>query len=309
MAHNSISDIAQAAAEYTHAVFHPAGGTPPPAQWAVPLDDQRHLGMTFNPNEGCAILTAWRRAFHDAPDTDDVLGEALLRRGFDTRLGAGLIGGISPELGASLSLPLYAACDAQPLHDAADALLRELDLMERAPGEAAERLPVAPADARAMLGDAQRAERDLSRLAQSCGLDALPAGSRQFDLLFDDLPGRITLHPSNRLAVADFYLHDAVAVQGSLRRAVIKSALLINQNALRGNAFAVGLDSRDFVATTARIALDRLDDDIWPRWLQYQVTQALDTRALVRSLSLDNAEISFGGVGGGAAPVAPGALA
>ena len=308
MAHNSISDIAQAAAEYTRAVVHPAGYAPPPAQWAVPLDDQRQLGMATNPNEGSVVLTAWRRAFQDAPDTDDLLGDTLLRRTFDTRMGAGLVGGITPELGVSLSVPLYAACDAQPLQDAAEALLRELDQMEDAPGEAADALPLLPADARALPGDAQRAERDLARLAQSCGLDALPAGARQFDLLFDDLPGRITLHPSNRLIVADFYLHDAVAVQGSLRRAVIKGALLINQNALRGNAFAIGLDSRDFVTATGRIALDRLDDDIWPRWLQYQVTQALDTRALVQRLALENAQIAFGGAGG-AVSVAPGELA
>ncbi|MNT43967.1 hypothetical protein D3C72_1804660 [compost metagenome] len=99
-----------------------------------------------------------------------------------------------------------------------------------------------------------------------------------------------------------------MAVQGSLRRAVIKGALLINQNALRGNAFAIGLDSRDFVTATGRIALDRLDDDIWPRWLQYQVTQALDTRALVQRLALENAQIAFGGAGG-AVSVAPGELA
>lgn len=308
MAHNSISDIAQAAAEYTHAAFHPPVDGAPPAQWAVPLDDQHRLGMAANPNDGSVILSAWRRAFNDAPDTDDLLGEALLRRGFETRLGAGLIGGVTPELGASLSLPLYAPCDAQPLQDAADALLRELDRVDGAAGDEPDALPVVPADARALLGDAQQAERDLSRLAQSCGLDALPAGSRHFDLLFDDLPGRVTLHPSNRLLVVDFFVHDAVALQGSLRRAVIKSALLINQNALRGHAFVVGLDSRDFVTTTGRIALDRLDDDLWPRWLQYQVTQALDTRGLVQSLSLENADISFGGAGG-AATIAPGELA
>jgi hypothetical protein len=308
MAHNSISDIAQAAAEYTHAAFHPTGDAAPPAQWAVPLDDQHQLGMAINPQDGSVVLTAWRRAFNDAVDVDDLLGEALLRRGFDTRMGAGLIGGITPELGASLSLPLYAACDAQPLQAAADALLRELDRMESAPGSDADAMPIVPADARGVLGDAQRAERDLSRLAQSCGLAALPAGSRQFDLLFDDLPGRITLHPSNRLILADFFLHDAVALQGSLRRAVIKSALLINQAALRGHAYVVGLDSRDFVTATGRIAVDRLDDDIWPRWLQYQVTQALDTRALVKNLSLQDAEISFSATGGAAA-VTPGELA
>ncbi len=308
MAHNSISDIAQAAAEYTHAAFHPPADGAPPAQWAVPLDDQRRLGMAANPNDGSVILTAWQRAFNDAPDADDLLGESLLRSGFETRLGAGLIGGITPELGASLSLPLYAPCDAQPLQAAAEVLLRELDRAENAPGDDPEALPVVPADARAMLGDAQRAERDLSRLAQGCGLDALPPGARHFDLLFEDLPGRVTLHPSNRLLIVDFFLHDAVALQGSLRRAVIKTALLINQNALRGHALVVGLDSRDFVTTTGRIALDRLDDDIWPRWLQYQVTQALETRGLVKSLSLENADISFGGAGG-AATVAPGDLA
>ncbi|MFJ3463716.1 hypothetical protein [Achromobacter spanius] len=308
MAHNPISDIAQAAAEYTHAAFHPPADGAPPAQWAAPLDDQHRLGMSINPTDGSVVLTAWRRAFNDAPDTDDLAGEALLRTSFDTRLGAGLIGGITPELGASLSLPLYAPCDAHPLHAAADALLRELYRMDSAPADDADPLPAVPADARALLDDAQRAERDLARMAQSCGLEALPSGARHFDLLFDDLPGRITLHPSNRLLIADFFVHDAVALQGSLRRAVIKSALLINQNALRGHAFVMGLDSRDFVTTTGRIALDRLDDDIWPRWLQYQVTQALEARGLVKRLSLENAEISFGGAGG-AATVAPGELA
>lgn len=308
MAHNSISDIARAAAETTHAVFHPAGDAAPPAQWAVALDDQHRLGMTVNAHDGSVVLSAWRRIFNDDPGVDDLQGEALLRRSFDTRLGAGLVGGIAPELGASLSLPLYDACDADPLEAAADALLRELDRMERDPGSVPGAMPVVPADARSLRGDAQRAERDLARLAQGCGLETLPAGARQFDLLFDDLPGRITLHPSNRLVLADFFLHDAAALRGSLRRAVIKSALLINQAGLRGHPYAVGLDSRGFMTATGRIALDRLDDDIWPRWLQYQVTQALETRALIKSLSLENAEISYTGTAGSAA-INPGELA
>ena len=262
--------------------------------------------MARNAYDGSVVLTAWRHAFNDAPGFDDPQGEALLRRGFDTRLGAGLIGGISPELGPSLSIALYSPCDAQALHDTADALLRELDRLERPLAHdpsSASALPRGPQ------GDARQAEHDLARLARACGLDALPIGARQFDLLFDDLPGRITLHPSNRLLLTDFFLHDAAALQGALRRAVIKSALLINQNALRGHAYVVGLDSRQFITATGRVALTSLDDDTWPRWLQYQVAQASDTRALVRNLALEDAQIAYGTAAAVAGTTTPGALA
>jgi hypothetical protein len=303
MAFNSLSDIAQAAAQYAQAHFH-TGDTEQPALWAVPLDDNHQGGLARNAHDGSVVLTAWRHAFNDAPGFDDPQGEALLRRGFDTRLGAGLIGGISPELGPSLSLPLYAACDAQALHDIADTLLRELD---RLAGPHPDATPPA-ALPRGPQGDARQAERDLARLALACGLDTLPSGARQFDLLFDDLPGRVTLHPDNRRLLIDFFLHDAAALQGSLRRAVIKSALLINQNALRGHAYVVGLDSRQFVTGSGRIALERLDDDTWPRWLQYQLAQAQDTRALVRDLALEGAQISFGVAAAATGAAAPGAL-
>ncbi|WP_395757352.1 hypothetical protein [Achromobacter sp. EB05] len=304
MAHNSLSDFARAAAQYAQAHVD-SSDTEQPAQWAVPLDDHHQLGMTRNAQDGSVVLTAWRHAFNDAPGFDDPQGEALLRRSFDTRLGAGLIGGISPELGPSLSLPLYAACDTQALHDIADALLRELDRLARPDPDATPpaTLPRGPQ------GDARQAERDLARLAQACGLDTLPSGARQFDLLFDDLPGRVTLHPDNQRLLTDFFVHDAATLQGSLRRAVIKGALLINQNALLGHAYVMGLDSRQFVTGTGRIALHRLDDDTWPRWLQYQVAQAQDTRALVRDLALEGAQISFGISAGAMGAAAPGALA
>ncbi|MFY1843670.1 hypothetical protein ACOTB7_26945 [Achromobacter xylosoxidans] len=305
MAQNSLFDIAQAAAQYTHAHFH-SNDTQQPAQWAAPVDDHHQVGMARNAYDGSVVLTAWRHAFNDAPGFDDPQGEALLRRGFDTRLGAGLIGGISPELGPSLSIALYSPCDAQALHDTADALLRELDRLER---PLAHDTSSASALPRGPQGDARQAEHDLARLARACGLDALPIGARQFDLLFDDLPGRITLHPSNRLLLADFFLHDAAALQGALRRAVIKSALLINQNALRGHAYVVGLDSRQFITATGRIALTSLDDDTWPRWLQYQVAQASDTRALVRNLALEDAQIAYGAAAAVAGTTTPGALA
>lgn len=305
MAQNSLSDIAQAAAQYAHAHFH-AGDTQTPAQWSVPVDEHHQIGMTRNAHDGSIVFSAWRHAFGDAPGFDDPQGEALLRRSFDTRLAAGLIGGISPELGPCLSLPLFAACDAQALHDIAEYLLRTLDHLQHDEPQAT---PSAPPLPRGPQGDARQAERDLARLALACGLEALPAGARQFDLLFDDLPGRVTLHPGNRLLVTDFFLHDGAALQGSLRRAVIKSALLINQNALRGHAYVAALDSRQFFTATGRIALERLDDDTWPRWLQYQVTQALDTRALVRGLALEGAQISYGAPAAATGAPLPGALA
>ncbi|MGE8658734.1 MAG: hypothetical protein ACN6O8_18485 [Achromobacter sp.] len=305
MAHNSLFDIAQAAAQYTHAHFHD-GDTQSPAQWTVPVDEHHQIGMTRNAHDGSIVLTAWRHAFNDAPGFDDIQGEALLRRGFDSRLGASLIGGISPELGPSLSVPLYAACDAQTLHDTADHLLRALDHLARNEPDAPSATAPWPRGPR---GDARQAERDLARLAQACGLETLPAGARQFALLFDDLPGRVTLHAANRLLLVDFFLHDAAAVQGTLRRAIIKSALLINQNALRGHAYQVGLDSRQFLTASGRIALDRLDDAAWPRWLQYLLAQASDTRALVRGLALEGAQISYGATAAAADAALPGALA
>ncbi|MCG3102098.1 hypothetical protein MAQ58_22060, partial [Enterobacter sp. DRP3] len=81
------------------------------------------------------------------------------------------------------------------------------------------------------------------------------------------------------------------------------------QNALRGHAYVVGLDSRQFITATGRVALTSLDDDTWPRWLQYQVAQASDTRALVRNLALEDAQIAYGTAAAVAGTTTPGALA
>ena len=282
--HNAIVDVAQAAAAYTQSYFQQVEQ---PVQWTVPLDENHQLGMIGNTHDGSVVLTVWRQTVNDRQD------HALMRATFDSRFGAGLVGGISTAFGHSLSVPLYAASEAHALAAAVDYLRRELD---RVAWPASAGTPVMPAlagDARSLSGDARQAERDLARLADACGLGTLPAGARQFDLLFDDLPGRITLHPSNCLLLADFFLYDAAVLQGPLRQAVSKSALLINQTALGGHACAVGMDSREFITSTGRILLDRLDDAIWPRWLQHQVTQARDTRDLVKRLSLEGAQISY----------------
>ncbi|MFY2027237.1 hypothetical protein [Achromobacter xylosoxidans] len=66
MAQNSLFDIAQAAAQYTHAHFH-SNDTQQPAQWAAPVDDHHQVGMARNAYDGSVVLTAWRHAFNDAP--------------------------------------------------------------------------------------------------------------------------------------------------------------------------------------------------------------------------------------------------
>ncbi|MBJ7265187.1 MAG: hypothetical protein JHC61_16405 [Burkholderiaceae bacterium] len=290
---NSIFDVAQAAAEYTEAIFtgNPLPSASPPSRWVVPVDAFRSLGMRRQRTHGSLLLSAWVRQHDDDPSYDDKTGEALLRHTFDTRLGAGLVGGISHSLGLSLNLPLYAVSAASALETAADYLFRLIALPTQPYVSAV--MPAVSGDSRDVLGENFRAEVEFERLAQSCGVTALPPGVRSFDLLFDDLPGRVTLHPANRLVLVDFFLHDAVLLLGTLRRMVIKCALEINEAALNGHTFAVGLDSRDFVTTTARITLDGSDEDDWPRWLQYQVEQARAVRDLVRLVALDQADFLY----------------
>lgn len=210
-----------------------------------------------------------------APACNDVASEALMRRTFDTRLDNGFVGCIRPDLGLGMSVPLYASYDSQRLNVAIEHLLRDLDgashpLANQAPSVL---LPIT--DASTSQADAWSAEKALTTLAQACGHTDLP------------------LHPSNRLLVADFFLNDAATTSGALRRAVVKSALVINQAALHGHVDAVGLDSRDFVVGTGRLALDRLTENFWPRGVQYQVSQARDTQSLIKRLAMENAEIIF----------------
>lgn len=292
MKNNSVSDFAQAAAQYAQTHFEAADTASQPDQWAAPVDDDQTLGMRRNPSDGGVLLTAWRRPSHDDLGMDDVRGEALLRHTFYTRLGAGLLGGISHPTGVSLSLPLYGTSSAAALQTAAEHLLQVLDRLDSQDAMAV--MPDVEGDARYILGDPTEARSGFERLARACNVVPSALQQRSFDLLFGDLPGRVTLHPADRLVLVDFFLYDAVLLQGSLRRIVIKSLLDINQAMLDGHAFAVGLDSRDFVTSTGRLRLDRLDDAIWPSWLRYQVEQALATRALIKHLSFDGAEIQYG---------------
>lgn len=298
MRNNSISDFARAAAEYVQAYFESAGSELP-AQWAAPVDDDRSLGMRRNGKDGSLLLTAWQRFPFDDTSMDDVQGDALLRYTFDTRLGAGLLGGISHTSGLSLSLSLYKPSEAAALQTAAEYLLQILGQLGSQ--SARPTMPNIQGDARHTLGDDQHARMAFERIARACNVAPSSLQQRSFDLLFGDLPGRVTLHPANRLVLVDFFLYDAILLQGSLRRIVIKSLLEINQAMLDGHAFALGLDNRDFVASTGRLELDRLDDDIWPRWLQYQVEQALATRDLIRRLSFEGAEIQHTVTDGSAA--------
>ncbi|GAB1845451.1 hypothetical protein MyNCGM683_02730 [Achromobacter xylosoxidans] len=119
----------------------------------------------------------------------------------------------------------------------------------------------------------------------------LPTGARQFDLPHGDLTCRVKLHPSNHQLLADFFVYDAAPLRASLRRSVVESALFINQNMLRGHSYLMGMDSRQFIIVTGRIALADLDDDTWLRWLQYQLAQARDTRALIEGLASEDARI------------------
>ncbi|MBJ7262312.1 MAG: hypothetical protein JHC61_00600, partial [Burkholderiaceae bacterium] len=191
----------------------------------------------------------------------------------------------------SLSLPLYEASSPAALQTAAEYLLQMLDHLDSQDAIAA--MPDIEGDALHILGDHTEASLGFERLARACNVESSALEQRNFDLLFGDLPGRVTLHPTDRLVLVDFFLYDAVLLQGSLRRIVIKSLLDLNQAMLYGHAFAVGLDNRDFVTSTGRIRLDRLDDDIWLRWLQYQVEQALATRDLIERLSFEGAEIQY----------------
>lgn len=286
MLHNSVNDFVQGCYDYILAAIKVRMEGTSTEQWSVPLDAQHRAGITCNRNDDSVIITVCRRTLNNEDSKYSMMGENLLRNSFETRLGAGLIGGIMPLAGICLSWPLFGASDENSLRAAVNTMLQKLRRAENPSDSECQSLPFVTDDARHMAGDTGRAECDLSRLAQSCGLAVLPHGIRHFELLFDDLPIRIMLHPSNRLLIIDFFLHDAMNLRGNMRRAFINTALLINQTTLRGNVFVIGLDSRNFVTATCRIALSRMDDDFWPVWLKYQMKRALEIRVLIKKLSV-----------------------
>lgn len=289
---NVISEIASAAAEYIHTCLS-GHLNDEPAQWMAPIDDRHHAGMAFNAKESCLYLTVSREMNCSVVDFDPGYGAALLRLGFSTRLGSGLVPGISQDLGATLSLPVYTECDAVHLEAAVEFLMRELERLEDGPED--ERVFPSLQDAMYVgTADASPQARQMfERLAASCGIDTLAGDARYFDVLFDDLPGRISLHPLNRHVVADFFLADTDSMDDMQSPVVIRNALSINQQTFAGLSYSIGLHGERILASTGRRALDMLDEDAWVGWLHYQVTQANDTRALIHQLGMDDLEIGF----------------
>lgn len=289
---SAISTAAIAAKEYIHAC-RSGSCDEMPAPWRVQVDDNRHVGMSFNPKEYHPYLIVGRAAADSHAGLDLKYGASLLRHGFSTRFGTGLIAGASQALGVGLNMPIYTECDASYLEEAIVFLARELDRLEGGAdiGTAFPRLQdtmyMGEADASAGV------RRDFERLAASCGIEMQPGDMLHFEVLFGDLPGRISLHPLNRHVIADFFLADARGMDDLQYQEIIKNALLINQQSLLGHSYSIGLADTRLIACTGRRALEKLDDDAWPAWLQYHVAQARSTRALIHKVGMLGLEINF----------------
>ncbi|WP_168191893.1 hypothetical protein [Chromobacterium phragmitis] len=285
MSHHSLTEISHAVAGYSRRFFNREQAQS--ELWTTALNDRQQLGLAANPERGSLMLAAGCRPGDEA--AQEKLAEALLHRTFDTRLGEGLVGALHPELGHGLARPLTARDEAGRIAEQAGFLLDTLD--DLAQGKPPKAPPLS--DQRADYGNRRLAQQQFAALAESCGVFKLPPDSRQFNLLLADLPGRVTLHPDSRHVQVDFFLYDGAGLCGPIRRAVVQSALQINQAGLIGRPFFVGLDNRHFLAGGSRVALDGLSDSQWLDTLLYLNTQSLNCRELFRTLALEYAEFGL----------------
>ncbi|MBT2869651.1 hypothetical protein JQK19_20690 [Chromobacterium violaceum] len=285
MSHHSLTEISHAIAGYCSRFFNREETQP--ELWTTALNSRQRLGLAANAEHRQLALLAGCQTDDDA--VQERLAEALLHRTFDTRLGEALVGAQHPELGHALARPLAARDEADRIAEQAGFLLEMLDDLSQ--GRPSKAPPLS--GQRTDYGNRRIAQQQFSALAESCGVFNLPADSRQFNLLLGNLPGRATLHPDSRHVQVDFFLYDGAGLFGPMRRAVIQSALQINQAGLIGRPFFIGLDSRHFLAGGCRIALDGLDAGQWLDALLYLNTQSLNCRELFRTLALEYTEFGF----------------
>ncbi|SEK06275.1 MULTISPECIES: type III secretion system chaperone [unclassified Variovorax] len=132
----------------------------------------------------------------------------------------------------------------------------------------------------------------LRRIEADAGGPITLASPRSFELLMpDNLPVRVTVHPSDTRLVVDIYLYNAQLVTGDLRTNLCQGLLLLNHSGLRGRPFALGLDRRDYVLLTASFALDDALLDEFTVHMDYLCGQAREIRELIEAVTLANEQI------------------
>lgn len=131
----------------------------------------------------------------------------------------------------------------------------------------------------------------LQHIAEVTGNAVELSAPNAFELLMPgDLPVRVTVHPGGEQLVIDLFVYNAVMLTGALRANVLQSALLINNTALRGRRFAVGLDNRDFVLLTSALPLGAGTADSFADAMEYLAAQAIRVRELIEQVTLAHAE-------------------
>jgi hypothetical protein len=133
------------------------------------------------------------------------------------------------------------------------------------------------------------------KVADSLAPGIVPSAANSFSLVLDDdLTVGVSLCPGAADVAVDIWCHDAARLTGAVRRAVVDTLLSLNAATQAGRPWRIGLDSRDFVLVHSRARIcDMEDADAFPEWLGWLLDQARRVRGLVRTLSFEDAQLSF----------------
>jgi hypothetical protein len=136
---------------------------------------------------------------------------------------------------------------------------------------------------------------DFQKVADSLAPGIVPSSANSFSLVFDDdLTVSVSLCPGAADIGVDVWCHDAARLTGAVRCAVVDTLLSLNAAIQSGRPWRIGLDSRDFVLVHSRARIcDMEEADAFREWLGWLLDQARRVRGLVRTLSFEDAQLSF----------------
>ncbi len=298
---NSIPDIAETGQVWASAFF--TQDREPQVPWLAEINGSQWGGMMVNTHRNTVLLSYWQPLTQTLQSLPDSALDPLLRYTFDNRQDDIRVAVLDTDLGVGLTLPVWRPDDAGAYTQAFEAMATDLASWQNqlaVEGETdwdAAQLthsatPSLTGSSQTVQADPALARQKLATMADICGLEPLPTDQNFFELLFDDLPVRVSLHPANHLATVDLYLYDASVLQGLLRRAVMGAALQLNRAGVQGIPLAIGLDRRHFMVASAYAPITDMPELLLP-WLQYLVEQSFSIRQLIRTIAMDGAEISF----------------
>lgn len=298
---NTLLDIAEAGQGWAGAIFAREGAEQTP--WHAKLDDSQQAGMSTNIHRKTVLLHCWQGLAQPIEALPDAALDPLLRYTFDDRLDDIRVAVFDTDLGIGLAMPVWRPDESNAYLQAFEGLSADLAgwhaLLEDDDPPDWDQVTLPRSDIVSLSGSARAgsaepllARQKLAAIASCCGFDPLPPGRAFFELLFEDLPVRVSLHPAGNLVTVDMFLHDASILQGQLRRAVMAAALQLNRAGIHGVPLALGLDRRHFLVASAYAPVAEMPEVFLP-WLQYLVEQGFAMRQLVRTIAMDGAIMSF----------------